>query len=332
MKLPGLVFAVIATTASIAHAQYGTTLMQIPLDARNISMGGAGVADNSVPATLYFNPASVVASPRAYLDLTHQSFDADWFDDSWARRGDAGAAWKFDDASKWTFAANLGYSKLQWASFYLGGSEESLWSLALGAGYEVEKNWQVRVGGAIKRVDATVLTRIPILMTADTNIDGVSYDLGAATSFASSIGNSWSLLSQFGFSLLDHGADLEGPHVQVSLPTRTVIGASFKVASPLHDVMQARVPLFSSTFNWDAKLRDGDTYNSLGLEVAVAEMLFGRAGIELFPGDYYVDSQTTWGMGVGFPVDTFRLRLDYGNNTDTAFDRGVLSLLILKEL
>jgi hypothetical protein len=37
-------------------------------------------------------------------------------------------------------------------------------------------------------------------------------------------------------------------------------------------------------------------------------------------------------MGVGLPIDRWRLRFDYGNNIDDDFEQGVLSLLVLKNL
>src|SRR6187397_1403087 len=89
-----LVTILVIGPANVAHAQYATTLLYIPINARSVGMGYGGVADNSAPATIYFNPANVVGMPRAYISATNQSFDNDLFDDLWARRADAGASWK----------------------------------------------------------------------------------------------------------------------------------------------------------------------------------------------------------------------------------------------
>jgi hypothetical protein len=111
------------------------------------------------------------------------------------------------------------------------------------------------------------------------------------------------------------------------------MGASFLLASPLKDVAGARVPIFSTIFNLDAHLpNDGDAYYSMGIEVAAAQILFGRAGVEFLPAGFGDDSITSWGVGLGFPADSWRFRLDYGKQEEDYIRGSVLSLLVMKEL
>jgi hypothetical protein len=333
MKRLACVLVFLATdSATVVHAQL--SLIYPSPDARSTAMGLTGVADNSAPNTISFNPANVIASPRAYLDATHQSWGDDWFDDSWARRANAGAAWKSNASSAWTFGADLAYSKLQPPDLFLADYEEDVWSLTLGAGYATGAQSHVRFGGAVKRVDRKIPSSFQNGEVTTADVDGFAYDLGVAVAFASTTAKDWDVTSQFALALLDLGPDLDGPsEFSRKLPTYTGLGASVRLASPLHQVMSARVPMFASTFNFDARLpNEGIESYSLGMEAAVAQILFARGGLLLIPDGFFEGSQSFWGMGIGLPVQAWRFRLDYGKNTDTAFDRGQLSLLVLTEM
>jgi hypothetical protein len=187
------------------------------------------------------------------------------------------------------------------------------------------------LGAAIKRLDGTLISSHypdPGSPVTTYKYDGYKYDFGAATSLASTTSSNWTVDAQFGFSLLNHGDEISGNHISVNFSPHTVIGASFALASPLRDVMAARVPLFAGTMNFDTILQDGETSYATGMEATAAQILFGRVGTQVLSRG----SETTWGMGVGLPIDRWRLRFDYGNNIDDDFEQGVLSLLVLKNL
>src|SRR5262245_50749090 len=113
MKRLAALAILVLGSAHVAHAQFTTTLLYIPVNARSVGMGYGGIADNAAPNTIYFNPANVIAMPRAYISATNQTFDNDLFDDDvWARRADAGAAWKVGASSAWTLGADLAYARL----------------------------------------------------------------------------------------------------------------------------------------------------------------------------------------------------------------------------
>jgi hypothetical protein len=320
---------ILVMCSGVTRAQ---TLLYLPLNARDTGMA-AGIADNSVPGTISFNPANVVGSPRAYLAAIQQGFGELLSDDNWARRADAGASWKLDPSSAWVFGANLAYAKLHTDFFF--DRDENLWSLALGAGYSAGARSQIRLGGAIKRLDADVFNGFggSFNEIETTNVDGVAYDVGVVFSYAPASEDDWGLTSQFGLAVLDQGPDIEGPYYSEELPARVGVGASFRIASPLDAVMSTRVPTFTGIINLDAQLpNDGDAYYSAGVEASVSQILFGRFGILVVPDNAFGDdSVTSWSVGFGVPAGTFRFRLDIGNQGSSNDDDSI-SLLALKEL
>jgi hypothetical protein len=50
-------------------------------------MGETGVADNSDPANIYFNPANVVGSPKVYVQGARWGVAPDLADDVWTGGG-----------------------------------------------------------------------------------------------------------------------------------------------------------------------------------------------------------------------------------------------------
>jgi hypothetical protein len=213
---------------------------------------------------------------------------------------------------------------------------ENLWAITIGAGYGANARSQLRFGGTIKRLSAEIPNGFDSNFNPTTeHIDGFAFDFGAAMVFKSGSDDAWNLISQFGMAATDQGSDpktLSG--YSDKLPSRVGLGASFLVASALDDIAGARVPVFSGILNLDAHLpNDGDAVYSIGMEAALVQILFMRTGVEFLSGRRFGDdSITSWGVGLGLPVQSFRFRLDYGKQEEEFIDGGVVSLLVLKEL
>ena len=123
-------------------------------------MGETGVADNSDPANLYFNPANVVGTACVYAQGSR--WDINTFpEDIWTGGGSAGV--RFDSGDDMTLGADLAYGRLDYgesiattpSGMPLGEvhSFEDYLALTLGAGIRFG-DWELRLGGAGKRFDA----------------------------------------------------------------------------------------------------------------------------------------------------------------------------------
>jgi hypothetical protein len=296
-----LVVALLPISVSPAHAQYGTDVLFFPVNARTLSMALSGVADNTDPSGIWSNPANVVSGEQIYGMGSWVGFDG--LDDVSLWRGDAGGSWKFDDTSAWTFGASASFARLR-VDFFNDYVNDVL-SFALGAGFTHDRI-EFRFGASIKRLSAE-LPGTWYLATEE--LDGTAYNLGFAVGGRGD-GAGWDVVPQFGLATIDRGEDMEGSYFESELPRRLNAGGSLRVQGPAVTVIGTQVPVFAGVINADAVTpQEGDTYGALGSEAVVAQMLFLRAGLAVLPNN--AEDEFTWGVGIGVPVHSLRIRFDY---------------------
>jgi hypothetical protein len=118
------------------------------------------------------------------------------------------------------------------------------------------------------------------------------------------------VVPEFGIATIDLGDDLEVSYFESELPRRLNAGGSLRVQGPPATVIGAQVPVLAGVINADAvSPEDGDTYGALGSEAAIAQILFLRAGLAILPEG--AEDEFTWGVGIGVPIHSFRIRFDY---------------------
>ena len=112
------------------------------------------------------------------------------------------------------------------------------------------------------------------------------------------------------------------------LPTRVNFGASVRFESPARALGTARVPLIATVCNLDGtEPRHGDFNWGIGMELAVAQILFVRTGAgATVLHDKPDTSVSSWGIGLGAPVGPVRVRLDYAHSLDYWKNQTGLSL------
>jgi hypothetical protein len=320
---------------SPALAQDGTAPLVLPVNPRTGAMALAGTADNSDPSSIYLNPANVVATPHAYLSgstlrLSFDDFLGGDAPEIKARRFDGGGAWQLDATSAWTFGASITYGDVEWTSDLFEGLDdvsEHVVSLALGAGFAMDGRYEFRLGAAVKRISATVPYFVfdPFFGLASGDVDGYAYDAGFAAALRGDE-TQWHVTPQFGIAVTNGGPeDLELPDGSFqALPTSFNVGASFRIASPMSKVGDADAPLFAATINLDGQdPEEGSLYWAFGSEIALAQTLFIRGGVQMVTDE----TLPAWGVGFGLPVASFRFRFDYCD-ADSEVARDNVSLLL----
>jgi hypothetical protein len=304
---------------SVAHAQ-GAIVLQYPISARSAGMGETGVADNSDPANLFFNPANVVGPACVYAQGSRWDLNT-FADDIWTGGGSAGV--RLDSGDRMTLGADLAYGRLDYGETIVTSpsgiplgeyhSFEDYVALTLGAGIRFD-DWELRLGGAGKRYDAHYGPAEVSMQTEAFEFDAFAFDIGATLVRPCPVGE-WAVTPALAVALVNFGSDIETPVGDDPLPTRFHFGTSVAIASPTVRILSADVPVIAAVYNVEAIERFHDSYFSwaIGGELVVAQMLFLRAGTTDLDdenrSDY--DSRSGWGVGVGFPAGAMRARFDY---------------------
>jgi hypothetical protein len=278
-------------------------------------MGETGVADNSDPANIFFNPANVVGARHVYLGGSFW----EWTDHVNQGAGSVGVGWDGSwDARPLAFG--IDFTLVQENDdtprvIYLpdgtitGGWNEHLWSLTLGAGVLLAERWEVRLGAAGKRFWEEDQGQGPA--------DAFGFDVGTTVAYRASA-SGWRVTPAAAMAFVNIGPTLkETEYFDLEFPTRFHYGISVRIESPVVQVNEASVPLLSMTCNLDGVDRFYGDESSWGFatEFALAEILFLRTGVihEEKLHEWHTASSpwSSLGVGIGVPVQSFRFRFDY---------------------
>lgn len=300
---------------------------EFPLDysagVRATAMGETGVADNTDPGGLFFNPANVVAPPRVYLRGSYWK----WYDEPAEKAGGVGGSW----AGSWgsrplalgvdftTTTLDWGVDTVRTIYFPQGILTEipdrTFWSLTAGAGILLDDRWDLRLGAAVRRY-----------AESDGGREGFGFDAGTTLAYRA-VTSGWRVTPAAAMAFTNLGPPVEETDFYiVELPTRFNYGFSVRIESPSVRLHGASLPLLAVTCNLDGVDRFYGAPSSWGFgsEFSLAEVLFFRVGAvhdeKLHDGQAAASTASSLGVGLGLPVHSFRLRLDYAklpNRPDT---------------
>ncbi|HEU4364427.1 MAG TPA: hypothetical protein VFT13_03075 [Candidatus Krumholzibacteria bacterium] len=317
------ILAVLAVTCALAlpspaSAQttkptYGVaTVLEFPTGTRAVGMGETGVADNTDPANIWFNPANVVAPARVYLRGSYW----DWSpSDVTHSTGSAGGSWRGTAGSRpVAFGVDFSTGKFgthtEIITIFLpeGAGEtdpaEYFWALTGGAGVILDDRWDVRVGAAARRYWRE-------------GLDGFGFDAGTTVAYRA-VASEWQVRPAAAVAFVNLGSELQETDTFIQkLPARFNYGLSLRIESHAVRVMKASVPLLAMTCSVDGvdRFYGWESSWSLGSEFALADILFLRAGTT------HDETLRNWrsagspfsslGVGLAVPIQSFRLRFDY---------------------
>ena len=317
-RAPFLAVALLVVLAPGIRAQETVNYfgpLDSPLGIRSVGMGETGVADNSDPANVWFNPANVVSRPRAYLHGERW----EWVEALEMTTGGGGGSWGNTIGSRrYTFGLDFTAGTLALTdsarTIYLPGrsvnaGNEYYWAVAAGVGTVLGERWETRLGVAVRH-----------FWDEDTAPDphsGSGFDVGATVAYPATV-SGWSVTPAAAIAFVNLGGPLEETsQYELALPARFDYGLSVRVESPHVTVAEASVPLLAFTCNLDGmdRYKGGRERWTFGGELAVAQIFFLRAGAGLNDTDSpYVEdvsAQSAYGVGLGVPFGPILLRFDY---------------------
>lgn len=324
--------------ASPAHAILTNEFLLVnPIHARSIGVGDIGVADNSDPSTIFFNPANVCAVSRIYVTASKLDL-GDLPDDTWLRSARAGFSWQ-SKSSAWTFGADATYRKLNFGKIFFGDFVDSsaaqpdffedVLSFTLGAGFRANDIYEFRIGAGVNRWREHYPTYdLDTGVLGVREVDASAFNAGVAFAIHERYG-AWNIVPAVGVSMMDMGDDIDyGDESTSELPTRLNFGASVRIESAPCEVLSARVPLLAVIVQAEGirpKADDADFEWGIGNEIAVAQILFVRTGVHRYAtyGDDFFqttsETRSSWGVGLGIPAGGLRARIDYGRQPPANF-------------
>ena len=183
---------------------------------------------------------------------------------------------------------------------------EYFWSLTGGAGVVLDDRWEVRVGAAAKRY-----------WISDIDRDGFGFDAGTTVAYRA-VASEWQVTPAAAVAFVNLGTTLQETDSYIlKLPARFNYGLSVRIESPPVRVFDASVPLLAMTCNLDGvdRFYGQESSWSFGSEFALADILFLRAGTihdeTLHEWRSAVSGFSSLGVGLGVPIQSFRLRFDY---------------------
>lgn len=306
-----------AAVSTSAHAlSNGPILLTTTPNARSISMGDIGAADNSDPSTIFFNPANVCGPTRIYGLVAQQRFEID--NNLWLRSANAGFSAGSAPGSPWIVGMDFGYARLDYGQSILidtGGNPidtldtyEDAASVTGGFGFRAS-SFELRLGGGVKMWRAHF----------DREIQATSFDAGLVATVHERFG-AWNITPSLAGAVIGMGLDIQDPFGgSEPLPTRLNVGASLCIESSPCNMLSARVPLLAVIMQAEAiKPRHDDLEWGIGNEIAVAQILFLRNGVRRYARRSGDDvTYASWGAGVGIPAGPLRMRFDYGTQKNS---------------
>jgi len=307
----------VSLSAMGAHAfPTGAILLTSPANARVISMGEVGVADNADPSTIFFNPANTCGIVRVYGLVAQQRYTEELADDIWLRKANTGFSAQLGVQSPFSVGVDIGYSRLSYGETILTDLEsntldtlttyEDVVSLASGFAARAGETFEFRFGAAAKIWRAHF----------DEEFSATSFDAGFAIDIHERYG-AWNITPTFAASVLDLGQDIEVHDSTDPLPTRASFGAAIRVESAPCEILSARVPLLAVVCQAEGiKGVDFDRHEwGIGSEIAIAQILFLRNGVRRYVDRDSSPTYASWGVGAGIPAGPLRLRFDYARQS-----------------
>ena len=328
-------WGLVAIGSSTAHSQ-GALVLQYQISARSAALGDTGVGDNSDPSNIYFNPANVVGTRGAYVNGTRWDFPF-FSDDIWIGRLSGGARFELGDGI--SFGADVSYGRLDYGESIatdIAGNPigevhafEDFGALTAGVGLHFGDDWEARFGVSGKRYHG----HYPLAEVSPTpgliaEFGAFAFDLGTTIARRYRTGD-WNVTPALAVACVNLGDDIDMgfPGELDALPTRLHFGSSVHAESPTARILGADVPVLAMVYNLEAvdRMHDAPFSWGIGGEIAVAQIVFVRAGTSDFEEDTIYDddeegefqSQSGWGVGVGLPVGSVRTRFDYTKISDS---------------
>lgn len=306
----------------------GAILLTTPANARIVSMGEIGVADNSDPSTIFFNPANTCGIVRVYGLAAQQRYSQELADDIWLRKANTGFSAQLGVRSPFSVGVDIGYSRLSYGESILTDVDgnlvdtlttyEDVVSLASGLAARAGDTFTFRFGAAAKIWRAHF----------DEEFSATSFDAGLAIDIHERYG-AWKITPTFAAAVLDMGQDIEVHDTSDPLPTRVHFGAALRVESSPCTILSAQVPLLAVVCQAEGvKARHYDSAEwGIGNEIAVARILFLRNGVHRYVNRDSAQTLASWGIGAGIPAGPLRLRFDYGRQSNQ-FDKDRMDVLV----
>jgi hypothetical protein len=154
------------------------------------------------------------------------------------------------------------------------------------------------------------------------DFDALAFDVGVTLARRYDVGD-WDVTPAVDLAYVNFGGEIETDYFDGDdpLPTRLHFGSSVRAASPTTRVFGADVPVLAMVYSVELidRMHDADFSWGIGGEIAVAQIVFLRAGTSDFEEDTPYDdeqdgefeSQSGWGVGLGIPIGAARTRFDY---------------------
>jgi hypothetical protein len=336
--------AILCVLLTVSHAigqiETAAPLLEFPLSARVRAMGDNGVADNSDPGNIHFNPANVVGSDRIYARGT-------WWDVHGLPEGatvlgvTAGFAHRMDNGFLYgvdlTYG-RLGFGESEFTPTYttpIGPSPllfeptNETFTVAFGIGHVFGDGHEWRVGFAEKRFWAAYPVSVDTNSITIDRPQTYAFDIGATVAFRIPV-KDWNVIPSLALAWVNQGADISSDFTDRSepLPTRLHYGGAVQIDSKTISLRGADVPLVSIVANVDAAdhMHNNGLFTwGLGAEIGLADALFVRSGFTSDPGEDDDRSSNAWGIGVGLP-GTALVRFDYAH-TSNAFEPDIYGVI-----
>jgi hypothetical protein len=320
----------LGVTATKAFAlNTAAVLLTYPVHPRVIGMGETGVADNSDPTTVFYNPANVVANPKVYLRGARETFEEDFLSDLWVGRFSGGVSWQTGGKNPLRFGADVTFGRFDYGTVTVtddvpGATPmefsmfEDVLSLALGVGF-TSGPWDFRVGTSVKRWWAKFPPAQFTQDNIDENPDAMAFDAGVVAAWHQTVAG-WNVVPALGVSAIDMGSDVEVVEGEADpLPTRFIFGPSVRIESPSQKLGSAMVPMIAVVCNADGMQPKEQGFRNdfewgIGSELAIAQIFFLRAGSHTYKYDDEYVSFGGWSVGLGMPIGPVRARFDYADS------------------
>lgn len=323
LSLSALVFALAGESWPVSNT--GAIVLKTPVSSRARALGETGVADNTDPANVWFNPANVVGPARVYAQGTSWYVAPDTYEDMYVRGGNGGLSYETGaEGQPLSLAMDVSFAKFSYGQSIatdptgvpLGTFEpwEKSFSVALGAGYLFQNGLDLRLGAAVKQFWAEYLPAEFTMEGSDLEMDAVAFDVGATLALRRPA-SGWSLTPALAVACVNMGSDMEGPFGgEVPLPTRLHAGTSLCAEGPATRILGGDVPMVAVVCNLDVTERFHDEPFSVGFgtELSLARIAFLRMGVFSLSSEEDTDEDGfNWGFGFGIPAGSFRARFDY---------------------
>ncbi|MCZ6766300.1 MAG: hypothetical protein O7D32_05155 [bacterium] len=298
-------------------------LLAKPFGTRNLGMGWGGVADGTVAATIYYNPANMLALGGFEFSAETQN----WFDELDFFNAGGASRFRFAVGQSTDMYISTGLWYADQVDTHQDSSKpppdnnvetsDRYLNLALALGLGT-KRFDFGIGGAVK----------PVWLkfgSFDQKTTVVAYDVGAYIGGTFDIGYS-SLTTSVGASILNAGNDAKADSVTSELPTEARVGVSlvFRTEktftrgqsgiSMLEVYLNAEI--VGRAMQRETNLGSGPENPPLGSSIGIEARLINTFNFRMGWLDDGVGGKVrseTWGIGIQFGSPKFRLAADLGH-------------------